>query len=108
MPSSALHSGSASAIVRLSYENAAVRLEVVDFGRGMILPSNGAHDPKAARLGVGIPGMRERVAQLGGQFHIASTPLGTTIRATIPVSDSLTPADAMSDTQTVGEDLQSS
>lgn len=82
------HSGSASAVVRLSYENATVRLEVVDSGHGLILPSNGAHDPRAARLGVGIPGMRERIAQLGGHLHIISGPNGTTVRATIPVPES--------------------
>ena len=37
------------------------------------------------RLGVGIPGMRERLRQLGGQLALASTPHGTTVIATIPV-----------------------
>jgi PAS domain S-box-containing protein len=35
------------------------------------------------RLGVGIPGMRERMAQLGGHLEIISSAKGTTIRATI-------------------------
>jgi PAS domain S-box-containing protein len=39
--------------------------------------------PQVLRLGVGIPGMRERMAQLGGRLDIISGPTGTTIRATI-------------------------
>ena len=44
-------------------------------------PTN--HEPRVAVLGVGIPGMRERMAQLGGHLDILSGPTGTTIRATI-------------------------
>jgi PAS domain S-box-containing protein len=39
--------------------------------------------PEGTRLGVGIPGMRERMAQLGGRLDIISGPTGTTVRATI-------------------------
>jgi PAS domain S-box-containing protein len=39
--------------------------------------------PRTTALGVGIPGMRERMAQLGGHLDIISGPTGTTIRATI-------------------------
>ena len=39
------------------------------------------------RLGVGIPGMRERMAQLGGHLEIISGPTGTTVRATIELTD---------------------
>lgn len=47
--------------------------------------------PESIRLGVGIPGMRERMAQLGGNLEIFSGPSGTTIRATIflPVTEPL-------------------
>jgi signal transduction histidine kinase len=37
------------------------------------------------RLGVGILGMRERMAQLKGKLEVESTPSGTTVRATIPL-----------------------
>jgi signal transduction histidine kinase len=40
-----------------------------------------------ATLGVGIRGMRERVRQLGGQLEIFSSPQGTTVRASIPLTD---------------------
>jgi signal transduction histidine kinase len=42
--------------------------------------------PEAPRLGVGIPGMRERMAQLGGHLDVISGPTGTIIRATISLT----------------------
>ena len=47
--------------------------------------------PESIRLGVGIPGMRERMAQLDGNLEIFSGSSGTTIRATIslPVTEPL-------------------
>jgi PAS domain S-box-containing protein len=81
------HSGSATAQVRLRQDSSQITLEVIDFGRGMTLSSNGAPQPYEVRLGVGIPGMRERMAQLGGYLEIASGPTGTTIRATIAVPE---------------------
>jgi signal transduction histidine kinase len=77
------HSGSASAEIRLEQQNSLLTLEVIDFGHGMKLSSNGNPPRRDARLGVGIPGMRERMAQLGGHLEIISGPLGTTVRATI-------------------------
>ena len=40
----------------------------------------------SAQLGVGILGMRERVAQLGGHLQIESNASGTTVKVTIPLS----------------------
>jgi PAS domain S-box-containing protein len=79
------HSGSSAAEIRLRQENSSVTLEVMDFGRGMVLPGNG-NGTANARLGVGIAGMRERMSQLGGQLEIISASGGTTVRATIAVS----------------------
>jgi PAS domain S-box-containing protein len=81
------HSGSSSARIRLRQEGAVVTLEVADFGRGMTLGAPGVADGDKARLGVGIPGMRERVSQLGGRLDIVSGPRGTTVRATIPITE---------------------
>jgi len=81
------HSGSASARIRLRQDASKIILEVTDFGGGMSLPVNGNPQLKEAHMGVGIPGMRERMAQLGGQLEIDSGPSGTTIRATIPLPD---------------------
>ena len=83
------HSGSDSATIRLREDPPSVTLEIIDCGRGMKLASNGPAQPNVAHLGVGIPGMRERMAQLGGRLDIESGPSGTTIRATISTSEGL-------------------
>jgi two-component system, NarL family, sensor kinase len=80
------HSGSDSATVSLREDSSEVSLEVTDYGCGMLVPSNGAKQPGEPRLGVGIPGMRERMAQIGGHLKIQSSPSGTSVRATIPLS----------------------
>ncbi|MGB2675744.1 MAG: PAS domain S-box protein [Candidatus Acidiferrum sp.] len=77
------HSGSDSATIRLREDPPEVTLEITDYGCGMKLASNGPSQPDLARFGVGIPGMRERMAQLGGRLAIESGPSGTTVRATI-------------------------
>jgi PAS domain S-box-containing protein len=77
------HSGSRRAKVVLSEDPDCVTLEITDFGSGMTVPTNGAPHRGQPRLGVGIPGMRERMAQLGGSLEIDSTAGGTTVRARI-------------------------
>jgi PAS domain S-box-containing protein len=77
------HSGSKRAQVILREDPECVTLEITDFGSGMIVPSNGAPHRGQPRLGVGIPGMRERMAQLGGSLEIDSSAAGTTVRARI-------------------------
>jgi two-component system, NarL family, sensor kinase len=108
------HSGSTTAQIRLSQLDSRLTLEVIDFGHGMTVPSNGGRqrsristidDPlikgletRVTALGVGIPGMRERMAQLGGHLDIISGPTGTTVRATItlPLAAQTETADASS------------
>jgi len=77
------HSGSKRARVLLREDPECVILEITDFGSGMPAPSNGAPHRGQPRLGVGIPGMRERMAQLGGSLEIDSSAAGTTVRARI-------------------------
>jgi PAS domain S-box-containing protein len=77
------HSGSQRAEISFNENSASISLEIVDFGRGMVLPQDGARRDNHSRLGVGIPGMQERMAQLGGRLDIFSDSSGTTVRATI-------------------------
>ena len=79
------HSGSSSAKIRLRRDNSMVTLEVLDLGRGIPLPSD-SDTSAEVRYGVGIPGMRERMALLGGSLEIISGNHGTVVRATIPVT----------------------
>lgn len=92
------HSGSPTARIRITHQNSILTLEVADQGRGISspiavpaqnsleAPSKAGDPPATTRLGVGIPGMRERIAQLGGRLDIISGPIGTTIRATISLA----------------------
>ncbi|MCE9611777.1 MAG: PAS domain-containing protein [Chthoniobacter sp.] len=74
------HAQSENATIRLAQSNGAVILEIADTGRGFSLE-------KAARpgaLGVGIPGMRERMQYCGGRLEVESGSGGTIIRAVVP------------------------
>jgi signal transduction histidine kinase len=80
------HSGSEAATISVLTEAGRLRLEVSDQGRGIGQGSIDRAGSSRARLGVGILGMRERMTQLGGKLEIESSPSGTTVRATIPVT----------------------
>jgi len=79
------YSGSARAEIQVSEVSGEVRLEVIDHGKG-----NKAGEVRAARdgaaLGVGIPGMRERLHQLGGRLDVEFGTNGTTVVATLPIT----------------------
>lgn len=78
------HSGSETASIRLEKKGGEVLLEIADRGSGM--PTHGSADSieSIADLGVGIPGMRQRLRQLGGRLQIESTAEGTTVVAVVP------------------------
>jgi PAS domain S-box-containing protein len=81
------HSGSETASIRLEKKASEVTLKIADQGTGM--PTNGSPDSieSIAELGVGIPGMRQRLRQLGGRLQIESTDHGTTIVAVVPAAE---------------------
>jgi PAS domain S-box-containing protein len=79
------HSGSTTAEIRLTQRGSVLTLEVVDFGHGFYQGTRVDGGGTRARVGVGIPGMRERMAQLGGHLEIISGSTGTAVRATIPL-----------------------
>jgi two-component system, NarL family, sensor kinase len=79
------YSGSASVEIQLSEKDGRIRLEVRDRGCGLAQPNAALNN--RAELGVGIPGMRERVKQLDGVFEMESAPgAGTTVRVTLPAA----------------------
>ncbi len=86
------HSGATHARVDLQQDDRNIVLQVTDNGKGMseqLLSS--LSDAKGRlqserRVGVGILGMKERLAELGGRLEITSDEKGTTIKAVVPAS----------------------
>lgn len=80
------HSGSTEASVEVAIPADEVLVEIRDNGHGM--PSDLVHavNRSNSSLGVGLAGMRERIAQLGGHLRVDSDSTGTRVRATIPLS----------------------
>jgi len=76
------HSESKSASVRLYEVDGSIHLEISDNGRGITPDKRSLLDLGGG--GVGLRGMRERVALLGGKLSIESSGAGTTIVATLP------------------------
>jgi PAS domain S-box-containing protein len=78
------HSGSKTAVIRLKRDETKVTLEVEDRGRG--LPREvSPEELSGPGLGVGIPGMRERLRHHGGLLEIRSAEQGTLLRVTVPI-----------------------
>ncbi|WP_338770851.1 ATP-binding protein [Massilia sp. METH4] len=77
------HAGATEVALRLDYRAGVLRLAVADNGRGIpreILA-------RGARAGHwGLPGMRERAQLAGGSLDIDSTPDGTTVHVTVPIT----------------------
>ena len=86
------HASHASAWVRLAYGNEVLTVEVDDDGgssaAGQVLPGEGL----PSGPGLGLVGMRERVAALGGRFHAGPrAPGGFRVRAELPLRTSANP-----------------
>jgi signal transduction histidine kinase len=74
----AKYAGASRADVRLREEDGALVFEVIDDGVGF--------DPDARGYGTGLQGMADRLAALGGELRIESSPgRGTTVRGAVPL-----------------------
>jgi signal transduction histidine kinase len=79
----ARHAQARKAVVALERHNGNLVLEVQDDGRGF---EPAALKPGDQRGGLGLTGMRERAALLGGALELRSRPgAGTLVRAVIPI-----------------------
>jgi PAS domain S-box-containing protein len=78
------HSGSKTAVIRITREPDKIHAEVQDHGKGMSPERFAEVQSHSARAGVGIRGMRERVRQAHGELTVDSNALGTTITAIFP------------------------
>jgi PAS domain S-box-containing protein len=79
------YSGSPDAEIRIFAEDGELRLEVVDHGKGIEAGTTRTLIDGIASLGVGIPGMRERLRQLGGQLEVDFGRNGTRVLANVPL-----------------------
>jgi len=82
------YSGSSSAKIRISKASGEVLLEVIDYGHGIKSGTARGKLDGPAPLGVGIPGMRERLHQLGGDLSVDFGTSGTRVMATLPIRKS--------------------
>jgi signal transduction histidine kinase len=76
------HSGSSTATVQLDIKDGNVRLEIRDEGKG--IPEERQHEMQTGGGGVGLRGIRERIAQFGGTLEVRSSSMGTSVIAVIP------------------------
>jgi signal transduction histidine kinase len=88
------HSESQTASIRLEIAGDRAYVEVSDRGKG-IPPDLQEKLKSRGHLGVGLRGIRERIAQFGGELQIQSNAEGTVVSATIPCTPiSSTPGEA--------------
>jgi len=80
------HSNSSTASISLSFGNKQVRLKVEDQGKGMAATAKeGGSQGRTA--GVGLSGIRERVANLGGHMQVRSGDWGTAVEVVFPSTE---------------------
>ena len=76
----ARHSGAKNAWVVLAADNGSLEVEVEDDGRGI------APEDLAKARSLGLKGMRERIAFIGGSFEVARAPRGgTRLKIRVPL-----------------------
>ncbi len=80
------HSNSSTASISLSLGDSQVRLKIADQGKGMAATSAESGDQRRSRS-VGLSGIRERVANLGGHMQIRSGDWGTAIEVIFPSAE---------------------
>jgi signal transduction histidine kinase len=76
------HANATAAVIRLRRGPASLKVSISDDGSG--IPGLRAGGADAVTVGVGISGMRTRVAQLGGRFDITCAQRGTVVTAELP------------------------
>jgi two-component system NarL family sensor kinase len=77
------HSSATKVAVIAVFRRGVLSISVTDNGRGF-QPAPNADSELGVSLGVGIPGMRARLRQFGGNLEIESDARGTSLRAFIP------------------------
>lgn len=81
------HSNSEIARIRLEMRHEELVLEISDQGCGFERAKPYEDFDGIVAMGVGIPGMRQRLQQLGGSLNITSNDQGTTVSAVVPMKN---------------------
>jgi two-component system, NarL family, sensor kinase len=81
------HSGASKAWIRIEVNKGQLRLEVEDNGKGFAGKDVHASPFMPVSLGVGFPGMRERMRELGGSLHIQSSKHGSKVTAVLSLTE---------------------
>lgn len=80
------HSGSNRAEIVATLHPDRVNLIVRDFGKGIPPELLKSMEESSAGAGVGLGGMKERVAELGGHLAIDSSSMGTSVAVALPIA----------------------
>ena len=78
------HAQTDRAMIKMMRNRDRVSLEIRDFGKGMSPRDLERIRENTGPTGVGLAGMRERIAQLGGSFEIHSDGQGTLVTVVVP------------------------
>jgi signal transduction histidine kinase len=78
------HAGSPTAEIRILQDEACLRVEIEDTGKGVPFEKESVFGA-SGHTGVGLRGMRERLRQFGGTLEVQSTGHGTRVTAILPV-----------------------
>jgi len=84
------HAGAQGVEVELSRRNGVLSVRIADDGHGIPALRSGKLAP--SEIGVGVAGMQERVAKLGGLFDISSDAAGAVVTASFPEEATSRPA----------------
>ena len=99
------HSGSTKAEISLTVTDSTVELSVLDEGVGISpekLAYARAKHAVGSEFGVGVPGMRERLSQLGGSLELQPRRLGTRLVARVPINHTEAQPDSLPPAQSLG------
>jgi PAS domain S-box-containing protein len=86
------HSGSQIAFIRITRDDGRLCLQIRD--KGLEMSQTRATALNAGATGIGLRGMRERLAHVGGSLTLQSDANGTLVTATLPVDESTHPQEA--------------
>ncbi len=86
------HAHATRVYVTVQVDGQNLKLRIVDDGQGLPM----IKDDILPELGVGIPGIRSRIQQFGGDVSLTSSRRGTMVRASIPLHPTIAKDGAIS------------